>query len=118
MSPVDLHTFVRDLKASKAFTQKQCLVIENLFIYFNDFQVYKVIIAINPNMMKKAKKLGFTNNYKVIYFDDVPIKVDEFNVDKGKYIAVYNPNNTCCTICRGEIDEEEQVKNLKRRNIC
>lgn len=117
MASITLHQFVIDLKASKAFTQKQCIVIENLFIYFNDLKVYKVIISINPDMMKKAKKLGFTNNYKVIFFDDIPIKVPEQNVSKGKYIAIYNPNNTDCLICHGEVDESEQIRNLKRPNI-
>lgn len=118
METVNLHQFVNDLKLSKAFTQKQCLVIDNLYIYFNNLKVYKVIIAVNPDMMKKAKKLGFTSCYKTIFIDDVPIKVDEQKVDKGKYIAIYNPNNTNCTICHGEVDEEEQIRNLKRPNIC
>lgn len=30
---ISIHQFVKDLKLAKVFTQKQCLVIENLYIY-------------------------------------------------------------------------------------
>ena len=55
MKPITIHQFVKDMKLAKVFTQKQCLVIENLYIYFNDLKVYKVIIALNPLMMKKQR---------------------------------------------------------------
>ena len=45
---VNIHEFVKDLRSAKVFTTKQCLVIENLYIYFRDLKVYKVIIAVNP----------------------------------------------------------------------
>ena len=86
---VDLHEFINDLKLTKAFTQKQCIVIENIYVYFNDLKVYKVVIAINPLMMKKAKRLGFDSQYKTIFMDDVLIKVKEFDVSKCKYIYSY-----------------------------
>ena len=57
LAPRGIHDFVKDLKLSKTFTQKQCIVIENLYIYFEDLMVYKVVIAIHPDMLKKAKKL-------------------------------------------------------------
>lgn len=117
MKPVDIHTFVRDLKLAKCFTQKQTIVIENLFIYFNDLKVYKVVVYTNPDMRKKAKKLGFGNVYKTIIMDDIPIYVKEYKCDKGKFIAVYNPNSGECTICTGEESEEEQIQKLKRPNI-
>ena len=110
MTAVDLHEFINDLKLTKAFTQKQCIVIENIYVYFNDLKVYKVVIAINPSMMKKAKRLGFDSLYKTIFMDDVLIKVKEFDVSKGKYIAIYNPNNTDCSIYNGEVDEYTQIK--------
>ena len=127
MKPVDIHQFVKDLKLAKCFTQKQCVVIENLFIYFNDLKVYKVIVYTNPDMSKKAKKLGFGNVYKTIIMDEIPIYVKDLNLaagaasghacNKGKFIAIYNPNTTECTICTGEESEEEQIEKLKRPNI-
>ena len=117
MKPVDIHTFVSNLKQARCFTQKQCVVIENLFIYFNDLKVYKVIVYTNPDMNKKAKKLGFGSVYKTIIMDDIPIYIKEYKCSKGKFIAIYNPNTTECTICTGEESEEEQIEKLKRPNI-
>lgn len=116
MSGVTLHEFVNDLRSAKVYTQKQCIVIENLYIYFEDLKVYKVIVAINPSMMKKAKRLGFDEQYRTIFMDDVKIKVTEFNVDKGRYIAIYNPNNAECSIYHGEETEAEQEHKLRRLN--
>lgn len=117
MKPVSIHEFVKNLKMAKCFTQKQSVVIENLFIYFNDLKVYKVVVYTNPDMTKKAKKLGFSSGVKTIFMDDIPIYVKEYKCNKGKFIAVYNPNTTDCTICTGEESEEEQIAKLKRHNI-
>ena len=94
---VNIHDFVKELKLNKTFTQKQCIVIENLYIYFENLMVYKVVIAIHPDMLKKAKKLGLESNngYITIFFDNVKLDIKSLlpNVEKGRYIAIYNPNN-------------------------
>lgn len=106
---INIHDFVKELKLNKTITQKQCVVIENLYIYFEDLIVYKVVIAIHPDMLKKAKKLGLNSNngYITIFFDSPgSIKLDYRSllpgVEKGRYIAIYNPNNAECTIFTGE----------------
>jgi len=84
-----------------------------------------VIVAINPSMTKKAKKLGFETQYQTTFIDDVEIDVErdfipedrrskQVNATKGKYIAIYNPNNSDCSIYFGEEDEIEQSRKLKR----
>lgn len=105
---VSLHDFVKDLKNAKAFTTKQCLVIENLYIYFRDMKVYKVIIAVNPLMLKKAKKLGLNNRYTTIYFDDIPLSIPDLTNSSAAYIALYNPNDGTFSVFNGEETEEEQ----------
>ena len=108
MESIGIHDFVKDLKLSKLFTQKQCVVIENLYIYFEDLMVYKVIIAIHPGMVKKANKLGLhtTTGYITTYMDGVKLNAKSLlpNVEKGRYIAIYNPNNAECSIYTGEED--------------
>ena len=68
--------------------------------------VYKVVIAIHPDMLKKAKKLGFDSNncYKTIFFDNIKLDIKSLllQTDKGRYIAIYNPNNAECSIYTGE----------------
>ena len=104
--PINIHDFVKELKLNKTFTQKQCIVIENLYIYFENLMVYKVVIAIHPDMLKKAKKLGLNTNsgYITIFFDNVKLDIKSLlpNVDKGRFIAIYNPNNAQCNIYTGE----------------
>lgn len=113
---MNIHEFVNSLKQTKVFTTKQCIVIDNLLIYFNNLKVYKVIIAVNPNLMKKAKKLGLTSQYSTTFFDDVLITVpDVKNISKGRFIAIYNPNNGNCSIYEGEVTEQEQIEKFKRK---
>lgn len=114
----NIHDFVKDLKTSKLFTAKQLIVIENLYIYIKDLKVYKVIIAVNPNQLKKAKKLGLNSQYSTTFFDDIPInfgKEENEKLKNGNYIALYNPNNLECSIFAGEETEEQQIKKLKNQ---
>ena len=111
MQPVSLHELVKDLKITKQVPEKQCKYIDNLFIYFSDLKVYKVVVQVNPLMLKKARKVGLNSEYNIIFLDDIPITVDkELNVNKGNYIALYNPNNADCSIYCGEETEEEQAQ--------
>ena len=114
---VTIHDFVKDLKNAKLFTSKQCVVIENLFIYFRDLKVYKVIVSVNPSMLKKAKKLGINSQFVTTYFDDVKITVPNLRVPVGAYIAIYNVNDGTCSVFSGEDNEEQQIKNLKRPSL-
>lgn len=109
---MDIHEFVQSLRAAKVYTQKQCVVIENLYIYFKDSKVYKVIVSINPDQSKKAKKLGITRQYTTTFLDDIPIKTENFK--EGSFIAIYNVNNGDCSIFEGEVTEDEQMKRIKR----
>ena len=121
MNGISIHEFVKDLKTAKLFTAKQCLVIENLYIYFKDMKVYKVIIAVNPSMLKKAKKLGLNSQgsssrgqspYITTFFDDVPINIPDLKISSGSYIALYNVNDQTCSVFSGEESEEEQMAKL------
>ena len=112
MNGISVHEFVKDLKTAKLFTAKQCLVIENLYIYFRDMKVYKVIIAVNPSMLKKAKKLGLNSQYITTFFDDIKISVPNLNVSSGSYIALYNVNDQTYSVFSGEESEEEQISKL------
>ena len=112
MNGISVHEFVKDLKTAKLFTAKQCLVIENLYIYFKDMKVYKVIIAVNPSMLKKAKKLGLNSQYITTFFDDIKISIPTLNISSGSYIALYNVNDQTYSVFSGEESEEEQMAKL------
>lgn len=115
---VNIDIFIKDLKTSKVFTAKQCVVIESIYIYFTNLKVYKVIVAVNPSMLKKAKKLGLSSQYTTTFFDDILISIPNIqNIEKGNFIMLYNPNTNQYEIFPGEVSEEEQMRNLKRPNF-
>lgn len=117
---MNIHDFIKQLRLSKVYTSKQTTVIDNLYIYINNMKVYKVVIAVNPNMRKKARRLGLQGDYITTYFDDVPITIEgeyidktkPINIKEGKYIVIYNPNSGNATVYPGEETEQEQLKNL------
>ena len=119
MERISVHDFVRDLKLNKTFTSKQSVVIDNIYIYFNNLKVYKVVIVVNPSMIKKAKRLGIESPYLTIFLDDIPIKCDEIHKDvsKGKYIAIYNLSKSEYSVFPGETSEEEQIQKIRESKL-
>ena len=115
---MNVHDFVHHLMLSKVFTSKQAVVIDNVFIYFDDLKVYKVVLQINPSMMKKAKRIGLNNTYQTIYFDGpslMKLKFDEDNKDdvaKGRFYCVYNLHTRTANVYNGEETEKQQLMNL------
>ena len=107
----EIHEFINDLMKAKVFTSKQCIVIENLYIYVRDSEVYKVVVAVNPKLMKKAKKLGIDTLYKT-YFMEVKLKLDPA-FTTGSFIILYDVNTKSCNIFNGEVSEEEQLQRIK-----
>lgn len=73
---MNIHEFVKNLKLSHVYTQKQTTVIDNLYIYIKDLKVYKVTVVVNPDMKKKAKRLGLNRDYITTFFDDIPISIE------------------------------------------
>ena len=111
-----IHDFIKQLKLLKVFTTKQSVVIDNIFIYIENLKVYKVVLQVNPSMMKKARRLGIKTEYQTTYFDNCNIKLrfDEDTkhiLNKGKYIAIYNVGTTNCSIYPGEENITDAVNN-------
>ena len=115
---MNVHEFIKHLKLSKVFSAKQSIVIDNVFIYFEDLKVYKVVLQVNPSMMKKAKKLNINSEYITMFMDgpkQTKLKFDEdikHELDKGKYIAIYDIHRITCSVYPGEENEEAQMKRL------
>ena len=118
---ITLSEFIINLKQSKVYTIKQAAVIDFISIYVNESKVYKVIVAVNPQLMKKAKRLGFEGQYKTIFFDDVAIDMSELKNKRnnGRCIIMYYPNdkNNDISVYEGEVDEQTQMSKLKRARM-
>lgn len=121
---MNIHEFVKNLKLSHVYTQKQTTVIDNLYIYIKDLKVYKVTVVVNPDMKKKARRLGLNGDYITTFFDDVPISIQgeyidknsKFDINTGKFIVIYNPCSGNAVVYPGEESEEEQMKKLQHRS--
>lgn len=101
---VEIFDFIKQLQLKGLFTISQYRFIENIFFYINDLVVYKFVISVNPKMLKKAKKYGLNQQY-IIHINDfehVKIKPPLQNINKGRYILMYNPNINEITITEGE----------------
>ena len=117
MNNYTIHEYVKDMKLKhKYFTNKQCRVIDNLYMYMSDANIYRIVVNINPDMLKAAKKLGFEKEH-IIFDVHQKVYVEE-KYNRGKFILIYDVNNGNCDVFGGEITEEEQIEKLKRGNIC
>lgn len=113
---MNIFEFITQLKLKKVYTSKQTIVIDRIAVYINDNTVYKYILMINPNMMKKAKRLGLTSKYEIFDKDIEPTKLETTfpQTEKGRYIIMIDPSNMNVNVYAGEVTEQEQFKTLKR----
>jgi len=109
---MDTYDFINKLRNDKYFTIKQLTHIETINIYVDDLNVYKVMLAVYPNELKKARKLGLKQQY-IIYEENFgKIKQPKFesqqggktytDISHGKYLLTYNPHNRDVNVWDGE----------------
>ena len=110
---MDVYEFITELKKRGIFTVKQTMVIEGVNIYVNDGVVYKVIIHVDPAVLKKAKKLGLNGEY-VIHNMTEKLKLED-KFSKGRVIIMYDTRKNKADVYEGENSEQEQVRRLKRK---
>lgn len=113
MSEFNIHSFVKDLKLKKYFTQKQTPFIDKIYIYFNDLNVYKVIIVAQQESMKICKKLGLLNIYNVFEKDFGKLKIEYETAKNGKFLIIYDPKNLDANLYTGEESESQQIYDMK-----
>lgn len=114
MSDFNIHSFVKDLKLKKYFTQKQTPFIDKIYIYINDLNVYKVIIVANQDSMKTCKKLGLLNIYNIYEKDFGKITLEYDAAKNGKFIVIYDPKNLIANLYTGEESESQQINDMRK----
>jgi len=104
---MDIYDFIDKLRSNKYFTIKQLAHIETINIYTDNLNVYKVMLAVYPDELKKARKLGLKQQY-IIYEEDFgKIKQPKFietqtDLSQGKYLFIYKPYNRDVIVWDGE----------------
>jgi len=110
---MEVYDLIEQLRKDKVFTNKQLQHIENVFIYFNDLNVYKVILAVYPLELKKAKKAGLKQQYTIIERDFRRIKEPCEGTKYGHFQLSYKPCNQTVYCYTGEqVDPKEVRKNM------
>ena len=108
---MNVYEFIKELRKQRLYTVKQSMYVENIFIYVEDSEVYKIILHVDPAMLKKAKKIGLNNEY-VIHNIKQKLQLEE-KYNKGRFIILYDTRNNNADIYEGETTEQEQYERLK-----
>ena len=98
----NIYDFIKELKLNKVITTKQLPFIENIFFYVEDLTIYKYVISVRPELLKRAKRVGLKLLYDI--HDNISVKIKEplTNTAKGRFILIFNPGNSEITIAEGE----------------
>ena len=116
---MDVNGFISELKRIGLFKVKQSIVVEGINIYVNDCEVYKIMLHVNPAMMKKAKKLGLESEYIIHDMTGKGYKLllDE-KCKKGKFIVMYDVGKNESYTYEGENSELEQARKYIKKLRC
>jgi len=110
---MEVYNFIDKLRNDKVFTAKQLSHIETVYIYMNDLNVYKVILAVYPSELKKAKKCGLKQIYTIFERDFGKLKEPCPGTKSGRYLMLYKPYNQTISCYTGEqVDPKEVRKNM------
>ena len=108
---MNVYEFIKELRKQRLYTVKQSMYVENIFIYVEDSEVYKIILQVDPAMIKKAKKIRLNNEYVIHNLKQKVQLEDKFK--KGRYIIIYDTRKDNADVYGGEITEKEQYERLK-----
>jgi len=113
---MDIYDLITELRNNKLFTIKQLSHVQSIGFYVSDLNVYKIVIAVYPNELKKAAKLGLKNQYNFFTKDFGKIKEPLEGTAKGRYILLYKPYNKEIIVSEGE-ENGDQVKQKYIRRL-
>ena len=108
---MNVFDLVKEIRNKGLYTVKQSMYVENIFIYIDNSEVYKVILHVDPAMLKKAKKIGLNNEY-VIHNIKQKLQLED-KYKKGRFIILYDTRTNNADVYQGEITEKEQYERLK-----
>ena len=108
---MNVYDLIKDIRNKGIYTVKQSMVVENIFIYVDNSEVYKVILHVDPAMLKKAKKIGLNNEYVIHNIKQNVQLEDKFK--KGRFIILYDTRKDNADVYEGEVTEKEQYERLK-----
>jgi len=112
---MDIYDLITKLRNDKLFTIKQLSHVQSIGFYVSDLNVYKIVIAVYPNELKKAAKLGLMNQYNIFTKAFGKIKEPLEGTAKGRYILLYKPYNKEIIVSEGEDSTPQLTQKYIRR---
>jgi len=110
---MDIYDLIAKLRNDKLFTIKQLSHIQSIGFYISDLNVYKIVLVVYPNELKKAAKVGLKNQYTFFNRGFGKIKEPLEGTAKGRYILLYHPYNREIIVSEGEEGPNTVTKNKR-----
>ena len=102
---VDLYQYVQLLRERGIIKSKQTLFLDSLCLYTNNGQVYKIMLTVDPKLMKRARKVGIREPLTLIK-NNLPknkiISPHKVNIDNGLFMIQYIFKNQTFNCLPGE----------------
>lgn len=115
-----LHEFLDQLKMMGIYRVKMSGYVDTINIYVKDQMAYKVMLHLNPDTLKKAKKkVGLDQEYVIHSLKHNQYKIcmeDKFK--QGNYIIIWDLHKGTFNVYEGESSEIDQLNNIKRLVSC
>ena len=112
---MNLYEFIEEIKKMGLYKVKMSMYVESINIYVNDEKVYKLMLHVNPDVLKKAKKVGLNQEYVIYDLSEkgMKIKMDE-KFKYGYYIIIWDLSKNEPKVYEGENSEMNQFNYLKK----
>ena len=95
------YTYIDDLKIRKLIKKNEYEWLSHIFVYVNNEVVYKVALQFDYNTLKKSKKYGIENEWR-IFKDEKRLVLDNVKAKIGPKILKYNVHDKWIEYFEGE----------------
>ena len=95
------YVYIDDLKIRKLIKKNEYEWLSHIFVYVNNEVVYKVALQFDYNTLKKSKKYGVENEWR-IFKDDKRLMLDNAKAKIGPKILKYNVHDKWIEYFEGE----------------
>ena len=105
LKKADLYQYVQLLRERGILKSKQTSYLDSLCLYTNNGEVYKIMMTLDPKLLKKARKAGIHQPLTLIK-NNLPknklISPPKINIDNGLFIIQYIFKNQTFNCLPGE----------------
>ena len=112
---MNVYEFIEEIKKMVLYKVKMSMYVETINIYVCNEKVYKLMLHVNPDVLKRAKKVGLNQEYVIYDLSDKGMKIkmdDKFK--QGYYIIIWDLSKNVTQVYEGENSEMNQFNYIKK----